>query len=51
LALDIPVQVLKQTLWRMFAKLEEELNFLNWDRFYNEYMLFLKSEIPKLKAK
>jgi len=40
-----------RTLWRMFAKFEEDMNDLDRERFYKEYMLYLKSEIPKLRSR
>ena len=40
-----------RTLWRMFAKFEEDVNALENKRFWKEYQLFLASEIPKLRSK
>ena len=40
-----------RTLMRMFGKFEEDLNDLDRSRWYKEYMLYLKSEIPKLRSK
>ena len=40
-----------RTLWRMFGKFEEDVNALEHERFWKEYELWLKSEIPRLQSK